>query len=336
MTGQTCSGAGGTCGCAAGDKVCAASNSCIPNGTCCTTADCSVTGQSCSGSGGSCVCASGSHVCPLGNNCIPNGACCSSADCSVTGQTCSGIGGSCNCAANKHACNASNSCITNGTCCTTADCTVGGQSCNGAGGSCLCAAGQKLCVAQNQCIANAWCCSNTDCPAQSQTNGTSCTTATGACNVTGCNNGFANPDGSYANGCECADAGFGKTCGTSTLLNTLGIGGTITRNGNLPAVGAENWFTVTFAYTTATSYHPHIVLTSPSGTTMKMDIGKTCTAAACGLTGGTGVTDWEVFGGGAATGLTYAPTPSVGTMIIRVYQTAGARVCANYALTITN
>ena len=115
------------------------------------------------------------------------------------------------------------------------------------------------------------------------------------------------------------------------------LGGTITRMGNLPTPNEENWFLVTFSYNNQPAYHPTITLTPATGTTMVMDVQGTCGAApGCGLGGGNGMTMWEAFGGGAPTGQTYSPTPSVGQLYIRIYQTGGARTCAQYTLTVTD
>src|SRR5581483_10880494 len=156
--------------------------------------------------------------------------------------------------------------------------------------------------------------------------------------VSTCNSGFVDVDGVYSDGCECADIGFGQTCNTATGIPTIAVGGSTSRNGNLPAPNEENWFVISFSYTTATTYHPHIKLTPATGTTMLFDVITSCGAGvpACGLTGGGGLGEWEVFGGGAPTGQTYAPTPSVGTVYVHVYQTAGPRTCGQYLLQIWN
>jgi len=260
----------------------------------------------------------GGHLCGNTGECVAASVCCSSADCTVTGQSCPGLGGTCACPAGKHVCTASNSCIPDGGCCVNADCP-NGRSCTA--GMCTCGAG---------------CCADSDCPATSQTTTTSCNASSGMCAIGGCNAGWLDVNASYADGCECNDTGFGLTCGTRTPLNTVAVGGMLVRNGNLPSANEENWFSVTFAYTAAATYHPRIQLTAAAGTTMLMDLSTTCNAATCGLGGATAVLDWESKNGGDATAIMYVPTPSVGTMFIRVYQTAGPRVCASYTLTITN
>jgi hypothetical protein len=162
--------------------------------------------------------------------------------------------------------------------------------------------------------------------------------------VVTCNAGWVNVNVLYSDGCECLDAGYGQSCNAATGLGTINVGSPDTsRNGNLPAPNEENWFIVTFAYTNQPNYHPHISLTPAAGTTMLFDVVNACGIGApgCGLTGGGGMSGtvstgngWEVFGGGASNGQTYSPTPSVGTLYIRVYQTGGARSCAQYTLSV--
>lgn len=59
---------------------------CIPNGACCTAADCGTTGWSCSAAH-SCQCATGYKSCKGG--CIPSGDCCQDTDCGA-GHACTG------------------------------------------------------------------------------------------------------------------------------------------------------------------------------------------------------------------------------------------------------
>jgi len=277
-------------------------------------------------------CQSGQHLCAATHECVPLSVCCSSADCTVKGQACPGIGATCACPPGKHVCTSINTCIADGTCCSTAECT-NGQNC--INGSCGCDPGTVLCAAQNKCIPVSACCSDSDCPATAQTTGTSCNGAN-ACTITGCNAGYTDYNTTYADGCECGLSTFGQTCAARTALNTVAVGGSIVRNGNLLAAGSEDWFSVTFAYSAAATYHPHIALVAAPGTTMLMDVSTSCSAVTCGLTGGAAMVDWEAKGGGDAGSLTYVATPSVGTLIIRVYQTAGQRGCGQYKLTISN
>ncbi len=155
-----------------------------------------------------------------------------------------------------------------------------------------------------------------------------------------------NVDGAYSDGCECADLGFGKSCGTATVRPTVAVGGTQTTNGNVPAPGEENWLAIPFAYTTATSYHPHLTLTPATGTTMLMDVMTGCVTNTTGFACNTaadvstpqGLLTWDIRGGGdpGAGTQPYSPTPSVGTVFVRIYQTGGTRTCAQWQITATN
>jgi hypothetical protein len=98
---------------------------------------------------------------------------------------------------------------------------------------------------------------------------------------------------------------------------------------------------VDFAYTNQTTYHPRIALTAAAGTTMKMQV----IAGNCGGGNsqgcGSALDSWEVFGGGDPNGIgngtpPYSPTPPAGPVYVRIYQTAGARTCADYTLNINN
>jgi hypothetical protein len=162
----------------------------------------------------------------------------------------------------------------------------------------------------------------------------------GACGVGTCQSGWANPNGTYPDGCECQHSSWGASCGSASSLGTLGVGGgSVQRSGVLPTVGGEHWFLVTFAYTTATSYHPYASITSSAGNAFVFDIYTNCsfTPLGCGNGGqSTSRTSWDVFGGGAPTGLAYSPTASVGTVYIRVRRASGGVTCGSYTLTVGN
>jgi len=94
---------------------------------------------------------------------------------------------------------------------------------------------------------------------------------------------------------------------------------------------------VTFAYTTS-GYHPRISISDPRNVSV-FDVQANCSSAlGCGTEGtaSRGLTVWEVVGGGDQTGQTYSPTPSVGTVLIKVYNKSSALTCDHYTLTITN
>jgi hypothetical protein len=332
FAGQTCSGVGGTCSCPAGQKPCGANNSCIANTQCCTTADCSG-GQTCPMAGGSCGCPSGQYLCTT--ICIPSSTCCTNANC-PSGQVCSGIMGTCSCPSGTKFCAASGTCIPNANCCASSECTaIPGQVCSAPGGSCVCAGGTKLCG--SSCIPNASCCTVSDCAVTSNVASRTCNS--GTCVISSCNGGWANPNGAYGDGCECAQSAWGKSCGSATSLGTLGLNGLVQRSGTLPTSGEENWFLVTFTYTSASNYHPSISISSQAGNAFVFDVFTGCgfNVLTCGNGGDTtNRTGWDVFGGGEPSGLTWSPTPSVGTVYIRVRRASGGVTCGQYTLTVSN
>jgi hypothetical protein len=126
----------GECGltCAPGQRACIAGDVCIPDATCCSSADCMVAGEVCPMPGGQCQCPSGEKICQKTNSCITENDCCTQADCTVSGSTCPTPGQPCQCANGQKACPASNSCIPQANCCTGVDCphepNVGSYSCN--------------------------------------------------------------------------------------------------------------------------------------------------------------------------------------------------------------
>jgi hypothetical protein len=196
-------------------------------------------------------------------------------------------------------------------------------------------------VCGTSCIPNANCCTASDCPNTTNVNSTACGPPTGSCRITGCTPGFVNVDGTYSNGCECTDSPYGTSCLSATGIGTIAVGGSTSRSAPLPNLNQENWFSVTFQYTSAPSYHPHIILTVPAGNTMVMDVTTDCsTTFNCVAEGGgvsTARTEWEVTGGGDSSGTGYSPTGSVGgTTYIRVRRTSGSPTCGSYTLSISN
>lgn len=140
----------GVCGlsCGPGQKACIAGDVCINTGTCCSSADCSVTGQICPQPGGACQCPGGETVCSKTNSCISSSDCCTDADCSaVAGATCPTPGQACQCSSGQKACPATKRCVPQTTCCTAAgECCADtlGKSCSGATVQAALALGQTV------------------------------------------------------------------------------------------------------------------------------------------------------------------------------------------------
>ena len=128
----------GVCGlsCGNGQKACIAGDVCINTGTCCSSADCTVTGEICPQPGGACQCPGGETVCSKTNSCIASSDCCTDADCAaVAGATCPTPGQACQCATGEKACIATKTCIPQTSCCTAAgECCADplGKSCGAA------------------------------------------------------------------------------------------------------------------------------------------------------------------------------------------------------------
>jgi hypothetical protein len=252
---------------------------------------------------------------------------------------CSGVGGTCGCPNGSYFCAASGTCIPNGTCCTNSNCTVTGQICPSPGSTCQCTAGNRVCTATNSCIPNSNCCVPSDCPLTSQSSGTTCNN--GSCQITGCNGGFFDVDGSYTNGCECADNGAGNACGSASALGTLAPGAQTSVNGTLPPQGQEDWYLVTF--TVNSNGHPHIFFNSNPGNLFRLEIvNGSCGGgdSGCGNEGGVAgsVTDWEMANTQCAVPPCTIPVVpgSGGTVIVKVTRTTAGLSCVGYGITFAN
>jgi hypothetical protein len=378
VMGQSCSGPGGSCTCPAMQKACGAA--CIPITACCIDADCGgVTGAICQM--GSCVCPSGKRQCnPTTGSpqCISNSpsVCCIDSDCSVSGAKCSGIGGSCSCPNNTYECAGNNTCIASSTCCSNSDClrlrNISGESCSGPGGSCSCPAATKECPSGSgtpgTCVSTASgrCCTAADCSAN-HVSAANCSNTFCSVAANGCVSGFVDVNGSWSDGCECTDDGFGKFCNAATGLGNVGNFGSVSKTGVLPLAGEENWFQVTFVAPLNNSYHPHITIsTSAVGDDIRFDLfngGCGAGTLSCPSEFGsaaTNRTNWEVrstngdegaIGCGAGCGRdqcvchscnctsAYNGMPQVGsggTVFIRVHRASGSPTCNTYTLSVTD
>jgi hypothetical protein len=261
----------------------------------------------------------------------------------------------CDLGAGFHACNGM--CLQPSQCCTGNDCPsppTGQALCQQ--GQCVvsCNPGYKMCG--TNCVPNGLCCSPADC-ASTQNVQTATCASDGTCHVGMCKPGYYDLDGTYQNGCECHDLGQARMCASPTSLGTLPVGGMFSATGNLPQMGAENWFSVTFQGEGDKNYHPQIVL-GGTGSEFKMDVLSGCPSQggaglACGEGNGavsTGTLAWEVqYTGGDPPGSTghadkegkpnWMPIGAVGnggTVLIRVFRVGGAVTCDAFTLTISN
>jgi hypothetical protein len=161
--------------CKGGTKKCG--KRCIPETSCCTSADCG-SGGTCAG--GDCTCRTGFKSCQ--GTCIPDDACCS-ADCGPC-ESCQGaacvficqaeqecVSGQCRCTANScDGCCDGNTCQDGDT---TAFCGSDGETCDTCVGSEICQGGACVCLTQ--------CCSDDACnPGQLCAQG-QCVTGQGTC-----------------------------------------------------------------------------------------------------------------------------------------------------------
>jgi hypothetical protein len=264
----------------------------------------------------------------------------------------------CDLGAGFHVCNGS--CIAPTTCCTGNDCPsppTGQALCQM--GMCVlsCNPGYKMC--NTNCIPNGLCCTDSDCAATAHVAKSACNQADGTCHITTCATGYYDLDGTFNDGCECADQNKARQCAGATSLGTVPIGGMFTAQGNLPGAGVENWFSVNFQSNTSTSYHPKVTLSTNPSSAFKFDVLTSCALSSteqCGETASqksTGDTTWEMsYTGGDPTGgggvcpsntgncstpfVAIAPVGPGGTVSIRVYRTGPTVSCDTYTLTISN
>jgi hypothetical protein len=341
--GEMCDDGECTLTCKKGQKACPGNTGCAGPGECCTDSDCSTgaIGSVCPSPGGVCSCAAGNVLCPTDMTCIPTGTCCTDKDCTVTGETCPTPASMCACPSGQTPCTTSTEslCIPTGTCCIDTDCSVTGETCATPGGSCSCASGDTVCPTSNSCIASTACCTAGDCPPPPHVMTTSCTS--GACGIAACDPGFVNIDGTYADGCECGDDAFGKSCATITNEGTVSLGQSVSVSGVLPLAGETDWFEVTFTDTTAATFHAKIALTTNPGAQFLFNVyDATCasTAMACADGGNsTAKTTWEISETDLNSPINTFPTVgSGGSVFVEVYRASGAPTCGSFTLTFSD
>ncbi len=294
---------------------------------------------------GSCSlqCPSGQKGCPASGTCIPDNTCCQSGECTITGEVCPMPGGTCSCPAGERECAGTlMSCISTSACCTDSDCNQGGvtgQKCTTPGQPCACAAGLQCCVAA-------------DCPNAPHVASDSCTA--NKCGIVKCDQGCYDLDSQFADGCECCDSVYGKSCGAATAGGALTVGGAaVTYSGSIPEVGGSSvgdWFSVTFTGETNTAFHANIQLTAGAGEFVFDLVQSSCGGANlnCGEGGAcTSKTQWEESYSGPSPAAdpnsktpggvsNFTPIPAVGTVFIHVYRASAsaAATCNQYKLVI--
>jgi hypothetical protein len=330
--------------CSKGQTACPGNTGCAGTGECCSTKDCtSVIGEVCPSPGGVCACPMGSILCPSLSTCIPEGTCCTDKDCTVTGETCPTPAGTCACPSGQVVCtNATTSlCIPAGTCCTDKDCAVTGETCATSGSSCACPSGDTVCTASNTCISSTACCTAADCTPLPAHVATASCSGSGVCGIATCSSGYVNVDGTYSDGCECADDGAGKTCATVTVEPAVDLGQTINVSGVLPIGGETNWYEFSFPDYTAATFHAKITLSTNPGSEFLFNVyDPTCssTALACGDGGNsTARTTWEISETDLNSPIDAFPAVgSGGVVYVEVYRASASPTCDSYTLTISD
>jgi len=165
---------------------------------------------------------------------------------------------------------------------------------------------------------------------------TACTS--GVCGIGTCVAGWVNVDGTYADGCECQDDAYGKTCATVTSEGTVSLGQSINFSGVLPVAGEENWFEITFPdYNTAT-FHAVISIAGAGFLFNVYDPTCASTALACADGGSsTARTVWEVSETDTNSPIdTFPAVGTAGVVYVEVYRGTGAPTCTSYTLTISD
>jgi hypothetical protein len=203
-----------------------------------------------------------------------------------------------------------------------------------------CPPGQKMCgtVCQQCCVDN-------DCRLTPEVATAVCGTtgpSLGTCSIATCVDRWLDLNKVYADGCECANNIFPKSCDQLPPVKTLAVGQSQTIVGDLPLANETNWFGVNFAYVNTLAYHPFISVVSSSASPMVMDVSTSCGGSpiACPAENShaVAVSNWEVIAaaGDPSRPNEYQPTPSVGTVYFKVYRQSGALTCDHYTVTIKN
>jgi hypothetical protein len=196
---------------------------------------------------------------------------------------------------------------------------------------------------------------STNCLTQSHPNASGEACVGGMCTITGCTAGYHNQNGTFGDGCECAEDAFTNSCTTATNLGSLGVGGPpLTRTGNLVPTGDTDWFQMTFNTAAATcAWRPRVTVggvgvvfrvytTCSSGTAGG---GQTCSAAETGTSASRDLTSWDYNHSTTCNPIEGAidPSPATGSYImhpttvwIRVSATASSTSCLPYTLTVSN
>ncbi len=181
-----------------------------------------------------------------------------------------------------------------------------------------CPMGTTACMPADMCITPGNCCTNADCTVAGQM----CPMPGGPCVCSGT-----------------VDT-YGTTCAAASAIPPVALGGTSSVTGNLPTMGAANWFSVTFtADNTMTSYHPRIHFTTNPNNEFVFDVQSSCAGGAVGCGEGgscTGKTDYEEFYDPNQPPQPLMAVPAVGSVVVRVYRASGTPNCDSFTLTFSD
>jgi hypothetical protein len=186
----------------------------------------------------------------------------------------------------------------------------------------------------------------------------------GTCYIAGCNQGFFDFDGTYANGCECKqdtydyDNGTGNSCGAARNLGDFKDNDqkVVSVDGNLLSStngSDEDWYVFTatdVADSSCDNFHVRARFTNnPAG--YKLDVRKGgCSASGVNFCPATDdyewATDFKTSSGGTVTGqcpctndspTTNSCSNDSDTFYVRVYRPAGVEInCTSYTLEVSN
>jgi hypothetical protein len=179
-----------------------------------------------------------------------------------------------------------------------------------------------------------------------------CNTGT-FCQISQCQSGHADIDGSLTNGCECAGSQYGSSCGNASAVSVTYNTTPVTRTGVISVQGGDAWFIANFSgapvgATAPDTNHFLAQLTDDGGNAYQMDAYQACgSPAACPLPGSvsgggapTNATTWEykaTHDANCAVASNCANSSAVPSQIyIRIKSKSATPQCVSYTVTFSN
>ena len=175
------------------------------------------------------------------------------------------------------------------------------------------------------------------CPPTYQVQSTAC--SGGSCAVTVCSGGFFDVDTVYSTGCECADEGFGNTCGSAANQGSFFNGDNQNITGKLPVSNQVDWIQVTFPSNSSRpgGGTPHVHFVSNPQGSHKFDVYLNCggSQSSCGdAPDSLGLTEWN-FTDNQPSAFSSNGNPWPENVFIRVYRTSAGNLCQSYVLNVS-